>query len=209
MIKTSAIINIIYITRGGSTLIKRRTLFFLGLMMTNLVVKKDGNTLSKNNRNKLNLPSFINTFEVVSSIDGRVRFVSPILRNNINIGNMLIEQLKTIDVIKRAEINVVRGSILVEYDNSSVDGETIEGVLMKLLNLDRAIGNRTSTIRKKSKNLIEAVNNGIYDYSKGWLDIKTIALLYFISSAFYDLRVRGRRASQDYLTLLWWSSSLF
>ena len=187
-------------------LLRKRTLFFIGLMALNTFVRKEGEV--KNNKNKLNLPSFANNFSVVSSIDGRIRFKAPILKNNEQISNYLISQLKSIDVIKKAEINIYLGTILVSYDSSKIDGETIEGVIMKLLKLDEQLENRVSSIRQKAIEGINAINNGIYDYSRGILDIKTIVLLYFIGGAIYDFKIRRNRVRLDYFTLLWWGSSL-
>lgn len=189
--------------------LSRRTMIFLGLMAINQIVKRStGSNASSRNMNSLNLPSFANTFVVKSSQRGRVRFEVPIIKNNVQISEFLISQLKNIDVIKKAEINIYLGTILVCYDDTKIDAETVEGVLMKILKLDEQLKNRVSVVRKKCRGTIEALNSGIYDYSKGILDIKTIVLLYFMSKALLDLKLRGRHARPDYMTLMWWGSSL-
>lgn len=191
-------------------LVKRRTLIFLALMMANSLVRKNDVLGNNTSPNHLNLPSFVNTFEVKSSIKGRIRFSVPYLKNNPMIASHLIEQVKKIQVIKKCTVNVALGTVLVEYNSNVVDAQTIEGALIKILGIDAMLDEgRVGEVRIKAREVVDAVNNGIYDYSNGILDIKSIALLLFLSGAVYDIRKLGVRRLPGYATLLWWSSSLF
>lgn len=188
-------------------LLSSKTTIFFGLMALNLVLdRKMKNKVSK--KNNLELPSFKNTLEVRSSIKGRIRFYSPILKSNDNLSNYLLDQVKKIQVIKLCTINTVTGTILIEYDHENLDPQTLEGAIIKLLGLDKDIEDgRVSQIRKETSNIVSALDSGIYDFSNGILDLKSLTVIGFFVAAFLDYRNYGFR-TPDYMTLLWWSASL-
>lgn len=187
--------------------LSRRTTIFLGLMALNIVLdKKVKNKAGK--KNNLDLPSFKNTLEVRSSMKGRIRFYSPVLKSNDGLSTYLLDQVKKIQVIKLCTINTVTGTILIEYDHENLDPQTLEGAIIKLLGLDKDIeGGRISKVRQGAGNFVSALDNGIYDFSNGILDLKSLTVIGFFVAALIDYRSYGFR-TPDYMTLLWWSSSL-
>ncbi|MBC2576209.1 HMA2 domain-containing protein [Peptostreptococcus canis] len=165
---------------------------------------------SKNKLNTLELPSFKNILEVRSSVNGRIRFFVPVLKSNLELAELLTSQVKKISVIKKCEVNLVTGSVLVEYDSDNLDAQTLEGVIMKLLSLDEKLDEgRTSEIEKKVGTFKNAINNGVYDFTGGILNIKSLMALLFLGAAVYDVKKMGARRTPDYITFLWWTTTLF
>ncbi|WP_101772474.1 HMA2 domain-containing protein [Peptostreptococcus faecalis] len=193
------------------TLISRRASIFLTLcLFLNSMNRNKEELKNTKNGNTLKLPSFKNALEVKSSIEGRVRFFAPIVKSNEAVSESLISQIKKIPVIKKCEINIITGTILIEYDSSQVDAQTIEGAVIKLLGIDKFIDEgRVSTVKKESDSFMSAVNNGLYDFTGGLFDVKSLVAVLFIVGAIYDIKRFGLNRTPGYPTLLWWSSRLF
>lgn len=191
----------------------KKTAFITTLLLASNILKlynTDKSSLVKKDGNMLNLPSFKNAIEIKSSVDGRIRFNIPILKSNIGLSEHLVGQIKNISVISLCKVNTLTGSVLVEYDNTKVDAQTIEGAIIKLLGIDKKLDEgRESEVRKKIDETVSALNNGIYDYTNGILDMKTLVGMILLLAALRDLRLFGPRNNPGYPTLFWWSSTLF
>lgn len=191
-------------------MLSRKRKIFMVLMLLNYISNKNKAVLNhdKSTRNKLNLHSFYGLIEVKHSIKGRIRFKVDILKGNKKISEVLIKELKKIELIKECQVNLVTASLLVEYDACKIDGETIQGVIMKLLNLDKSIENgRGCNLRLMLKENIKAIDSGVYDFTRGYLDTKGVFIVVFLLGAIY----RYRKMNKDIfevLNLLWWSSRL-
>ena len=191
---------------------RRRALWISALLIMNGFNrrKRDKDLAGGNDGNNLKLPSFKNALEVKSSIPGRVRFYAPILVGNIEVANSFVDQISKIDVIKTCRVNTLTGTILLEYDHQLLDTQTLEGAIIKLLGVDKTIDEgRVSEVKKASERLFAAVNNGLYDFTNGLLDVKSLAALALIGAGLLDLRRNGGGRLPDYATLGWWGTSLF
>ena len=191
---------------------RRRALWISALLIMNGFNrrKRDKDLAGGNDGNNLKLPSFKNALEVKSSIPGRVRFYAPILVGNIEVANSFVDQISKIDVIKTCRVNTLTGTILMEYDHQPLDPQTLEGAVIKLLGVDKSIDEgRVSEVKKASERLFAAVNNGLYDFTNGLLDVKSLAGLALIGAGLLDLRRNGGGRLPDYATLGWWGTSLF
>ena len=191
---------------------RRRALWISALLIMNGFNrrKRDKDLAGGNDGNNLKLPSFKNALEVKSSIPGRVRFYAPILVGNIEVANSFVDQISKIDVIKTCRVNTLTGTILMEYVHQLLDPQTLEGAVIKLLGADKSIDEgRVSEVKKASERLFAAVNNGLYDFTNGLLDVKSLAALALIGAGLLDLRRNGGGRLPDYATLGWWGTSLF
>nr|WP_314276700.1 hypothetical protein [uncultured Peptostreptococcus sp.] len=193
-------------------LARRRALFMSALLIMNAFNRKskDKDLLGVNKANSLKLPSFKNALEVRSSIPGRVRFYCPLLVGNEQAANSFIGQVSKISLIKSCRVNILTGTIVIVYDHESLDPQTLEGAVIKLLGVDRSIDEgRVSEVRKVSERTFTSINNGLYDFTNGLLDMKSLVGVSFLVAALLDFRRNGGGRMPDYATLCWWSASLF
>ena len=191
---------------------RRRALWVSALLIMNGFnrIKRDKDLAGGNDGNNLKLPSFKNALEVKSSIPGRVRFYAPVLVGNIEVANHFVDQISKIEVIKSCRVNTLTGTIVMEYDHQQLDPQTLEGAVIKLLGVDRSIDEgRVSEVKKFSEKVFAAVNNGLYDFTNGLLDVKSLAGIALIGAGLLDLRRNGGGRLPDYATLGWWGTSLF
>lgn len=193
-------------------LARRRAFWISALLLINAFNRKnrDKDLSGGNEGNNLKLPSFKNALEVKSSIPGRVRFYAPVLVGNIEAANIFIDKISKISVIKSCRVNTLTGTIVMVYDHEQLDPQTLEGAVIKLLGIDKSIDEgRVSEVKKFSEKIFAAVNNGLYDFTNGLLDVKSLASLSLLAAAIFDRRRYGGGRTPGYATLCWWSTSLF
>lgn len=193
-------------------LARRRAFWISALLLINAFNRKnrDKDLSGGNEGNNLKLPSFKNALEVKSSIPGRVRFYAPVLVGNIEATNIFIDKISKISVIKSCRVNTLTGTIVMVYDHEQLDPQTLEGAVIKLLGIDKSIDEgRVSEVKKFSEKIFAAVNNGLYDFTNGLLDVKSLASLSLLAAAIFDRRRYGGGRTPGYATLCWWSTSLF
>lgn len=193
---------------GGENLGKKAV--FLGLFLANSLINlKSGDQTSKNSQNALNLPNFKNAIEVKSSKQGRVRFYIPMLIGNAEVAKNFLKQVKNLEAIKKSEINLATGTMLIEFDDEKVDAMTLQGAVIKLLGIDVVLTKgRKSVVSQKAKEAKEAVNNGIYEATNGYFDTKSLMAASFLLLAANDIRKTGFTRSPGFATLLWWADHL-
>lgn len=190
----------------------------LAFILINLAIigKASGNGKKKHESNQLKLPNFINVCEVKSSVAGRIRLKFPLLVNNEILCRELMNRLEQIDVIKSIKINSVTGSVTIEYDPNSCDAYTLQGAVIKLLNLDDAVlGKQTSKVQSYVKDMSSALNGYVYGATKGYFDLKTVIAsvmlivgLYGLPKANRSLTTAAGGLNPGVATLFWWGSTM-
>lgn len=165
-----------------------------------------GRCASGKGGNENSFKGFPGTLEIKHCIPGRIRFFVPSLVHSSEGKEILEAKMSPIEGIKKVEVNIITGSLLVHYDLEKIEKILIIGVIVKLLGLDDKIQTKEiSIIRKEIINWNEAVSYSIYEKTKGFLDIKTALSLTF---AFYGLKglfFSSEVAKANPYSLLYWA----
>lgn len=153
------------------------------------------------------LPNFRGVLEIKHSLKGRIRFYIPVIKNNKELKSLLISQLSKIEAISSFEVNSLIGSLLINYNAKKIEPMIIIGILIRLLNLEKAIERQPeSTAKKEIDNFISSLNMAIHEKSNGLIDLKTsISLILFIMGI-YKMKQKSDIIPGG-LTLLWWAYS--
>lgn len=127
----------------------------------------------------LGLPYFYNVIETKHYINGRIRYIIPILKNNQALKNLLEINFKAFKSIKMYKIYMTTGSLIVYFDESQMNSTVLSIIIIKILELEKEIEKqKIGRISKESLNFLKIMNNSIYFRSKGILDLKsTISLV--------------------------------
>lgn len=156
---------------------------------------------------KNTLPSFYNVLEVKHYITGRIRVFIPILKNNLEKKNELINRMLGLDGIEEMKINTQIGTVLVKFDESKVDPQLLIAALLRVLDLENmAYSKKSGKVSGTLKGAVDLVDMSIYNKTKGILDLKSVIALFFIG---YGLKkVRQNPILPNGTNLLWWGYNL-
>ncbi len=183
----------------------------INFLLLSLAGKIIGDLISKNDftkKNKANLPSFKGVLEIKHSINGRIRFYIPILNNNEEAKELLIGQLSRVPAITTIEVNTITSSLLVVYDEKSVDAAVLIGVIAKLLGLEESLTKKPEAlVTREMKNFKEAINMAVYEKTSGLLDMKSVVTILLMVGGFIIVRKNPLSFPNGY-TLLRWGTKL-
>lgn len=155
--------------------------------------------------NNVQALDFNGQMEIRQNIRGRLRLSSPFLKNKEQ-GYALITQLSRVDGINKVGSDYRTGSMLIEYDDSKVEGELLIGAVIKLMGLENpSEGVQKSLVMKEIQLANQAVNMAILDKTKGILDLRTIVPLTFLGLAAKSYANTGNLGLPAPITLLYWS----
>lgn len=190
-----------------SNAILKYLVYSFGIWAVNEIIDKPKSHENGCKNMKSNVPSFRGMLEVKHYLPGRIRLYMPILKNNKEAENVLIHQMTRIQFIKSLKINVVTGTILINYDENEIKPILLMGIVIKLLGLESEINKEPeSLVKKEIVNLKDSVNLAIYDKTKGIFDIKAIMLLgLFISGI--NKCIKDPKVTPGGITYLWWAYS--
>lgn len=149
--------------------------------------------------------TFGGNIEVTHAIKGRIRFRSNLLKDE-KLVEGLIAQLTKIAGIQLVKPSLVAGSLLVEYDELSIDQDLLIGAIFKLIGFENKIEQMSkSKVLKEIEFINESLNYAVLDKTKGYLDLRTLLPISFIGLAGYKIVTSGVMTSPSSITLLWWA----
>lgn len=126
--------------------------------------------------------------EIKHAIPGRVRYYIPFLRNDIEKGQMLEQQLLKASAIKEININPLLGTVLVVYEAGKINEVTLTGVLAKLLGLEKELEKTPrSLIGKELNKVLKSANSTVYEQTDGLLDLNSAITLAFLSLGLWSI----------------------
>lgn len=88
---------------------------------------------------KLELPYFYDIIETKHYINGRIRYIIPILKNNQALKNLLEINFKAFKSIKMYKICMITGSLIVYFDESQINSTVLSIIIIKILELEKEI----------------------------------------------------------------------
>lgn len=184
----------------------------LRFILFSLAGKVIGDLASKKNvtrTNKKNLPSFKGVLEIKHSMEGRIRFYIPILKNNNEAKTILEGQLSKVPDIKKIEANLITGSLLVVFNDKAVEPAILIGVVIKLLGLNVEVDKRPEAVAtREMRNIKESLNMAIYEKSNGLLDSKSIFVLLSLFGGYRMIKANPTALPNGYTLLKWGNNAL-
>ena len=153
------------------------------------------------------LQSFYGIIQVKHYQNGRLRLQTEILKDNEELKEEFLHNIRRISGINSTKVNSITGSILIYFDEKVIEGSFLYLVVLKLLHLDEeALKSKSGKVKVMLKQIFEAMDMTIYNKSKGYLDLKTLISGIFV---FYGIRkLRKVPVLPTGATLLWWAFRL-
>ena len=153
------------------------------------------------------LQSFYGIIQVKHYQNGRLRLQTEILKDNEELKEEFLHNIRRISGINSTKVNSITGSILIYFDEKVIEGSFLYLMVLKLLHLDEeALKNKSGKIKELLKQVFESTDMAIYNKSKGYLDLKTLTAGIFI---FYGIKKLWKIPGLPKgATLLWWASRL-
>ena len=150
------------------------------------------------------LQNFYGVIQVKHYQNGRLRLQTDILRENVELEQEFLNNMRQLSGIDSVRVNSVTGSILIYFDEKIIESSFLYLIVLKLLHLEEeALKNKPGKIKVLLKQTFEAVDMAIYNKSKGYLDLKTLVAGIF---AFYGIKkLKMTPKLPAGATLLWWA----
>lgn len=182
-----------------------RNLLFFGA--STALFKITESKQSDSRTNKLNLPDFRGVLEVKHAIPGRIRLNSPFIKDNEELKEVFLNEIKKINLIKNVEVNILTGSLIVNYEVDKIEPQLLLAVIAKLLGLEEEISKEPVPILKNEmKNMKDSINMAIYNKSNGTLDASSLLVLILLLASGYKLYT-GTGSKVGPTTCLMWALS--
>ena len=150
------------------------------------------------------LQNFYGVIQVKHYQNGRLRLQTDILKENVELEQEFLNNMRQLSGIDSVRVNSITGSILIYFDEKIIESSFLYLIVLKLLHLEgEALKNKPGKIKVLLKQTFEAVDMAIYNKSKGYLDLKTLVAGIF---AFYGIKkLRKFPELPAGATLLWWT----
>ena len=150
------------------------------------------------------LQSFYGVIQVKHYQNGRLRLQTEVLKDDEELKEEFLNNICKIEGINSVEVNSVTGSILIYFDEKIIESSFLYLIVLKLLHLEEeALKNKPGKVKELLKQAFESVDMAIYNKSRGYLDLKTLAAGIF---AFYGIKkLREIPKLPTGTTLLWWA----
>ncbi len=171
----------------------------VGFLLASLIRKKTGK--------QTGLPSIRGKLEAVHALPGRLRLNSPLLEGlHPNVRSKISAEIKKVEGIQSADINHYSGSLLITFDASRIDPPIVHGVVTKVLGLEREFEQSPESLLTREIDLMgRALNQQIYDSSRGLMDLRSSLMMSILLLAVYRLVIQGDRTLPGGINLLWWT----
>jgi hypothetical protein len=170
-----------------------------GMLLSLLIGKKSP-------RSGETLPSFHGIIELRHHLPGRMRVYVQKLVGDSGLKERFEEQVSALGEKIQAEASTVSGTILVKYDTKVIEPPIMFALLIRLLGLEEEVQRTpTSHLTQGLRRGVEALNRGIYDYSRGVVDLWSLVPLMLLGIGTFRLVTSKQNRFPASFTLLWWA----
>ena len=146
--------------------------------------------------------------QTVHVIPGRIRFVTSLIEANEKARSAILEKFPLIDGVESVEVNTVSGSILIHYQEESVQPELLFAALVRVLGLEKELEKPPQSIISKELQLAgDSINRAFHEKTGGLLDFWTVALILLAVVGVRRVILQGMGAFPAGFTLLWWAAN--
>ena len=153
--------------------------------------------------------SFHGIIEMKHLLPGRLRVHVPKLVGNTELKNTLLEQVSSLKDIHSIEINTITGSILITHDPEKIEAPLLFALLIRLLGLEDDVRKMpVAGVTKGIQGGLETVNRGIYEYSRGILDLHSLLPVLLVGFGLYRMIRSPQNRFPAGFTFLWWALAL-
>jgi hypothetical protein len=156
----------------------------------------------------LNIRGPINTMHL---LPGRARFQIPLLKHNAIQSTQTREQLSKIQGVHSVAISEITGSVLIQFDQTTIKADLLAAALIRLLGLEKELEKTPEpTITRELRDMGESLNRAVYDKTGGLLDLWTAIPILLLAVAGKKIITDKALTAPAAATLLWWGyNSLF
>ena len=152
---------------------------------------------------KPKLPNFKDILEVKHSIPGRIRIQCKVLKDNPHGKQALLNTFSQIPGITEISINPYIGTILIKYEEETIQPMLIIGIILKVLGLeDEAHSENKSLLTKESIDILDSLSHTIYEKTNGKIFCNVI--IRYICSLRYKNKARSEtRRNNMFMVVIW------
>ena len=165
---------------------------------------------TKNKKDLQKIP-YQNTgpLRIAHVLPGRVRFIVPDLRELDERVLAGIDQLQNLKEIDQVTVNVISGSVLINFNEEKLDPVLLFSVVARLMGLEKQLEERSHPLLLEELNAFgNSLNRAVYDETFGLIDLRTVAIAAL-------LMIGGRQVLREKwasipsgVTLVWWAFNL-
>jgi hypothetical protein len=150
--------------------------------------------------------TFTGPVQTAHSIPGRIRFLVPSLRGNQSGREMLMNRLPHVRGVRKVQVNVISGSVLVNYEEGTVSPRLLFAAVVRLLRLDEELYDTPpSLIKRELREVLHSLNLAVYDRTYGTTDLWTGLSCIFGFYGLIQLLSDGSDALSEGGNLLMWA----
>jgi len=144
--------------------------------------------------------------KTVHLLPGRVRFRIPLMIGKEADLKRICSDMKKISGVNTVNFNKINGSILIHFEERQVQADLLFAALIRLLGLEEELNKiPTSKLNEEFRNILGAVNQGVYSKTNGIIDLYTAIPIVLAVLGITRIVSERTLTLPTGLTLLWWA----
>ena len=155
-------------------------------------------------RSRVKLLDFPDLLYVTNVGNGRMRLTIPVLKENRDVAEQLVNQLGSFSPISKVSCNLRLGSLLVCYNESEVTPAILQAAILRLLDLDSGIPEKApSHLTTNIKQCFQTLNYAVSCKTNGFINLQGIISLLFVGTGIYQVSKLPKQLPNGYSLITW------